>query len=226
MPPEVIARAFEPFFTTKGGHGTGLGLASIYGFAKQSGGNATIYSELGRGTMVNLYLPRFASHEARTSTDAPARVAAATGEIVLVVEDNAELRTLSLERLRRLGYQVIEADSGPAALAVLEGGARINLIFSDVIMPGGMTGYELAARARKHNPGIKVLLTSGYDAELAAKQNTTGSELPVLRKPYAQADLARALREVLDVCSGPAASHHRCASTHDRRDHNRVMGPT
>ena len=149
--------------------------------------------------MVNLYLPRFASHEARVSSDAPDRVIAATGETVLVVEDNAELRDLSLERLRRLGYQVIEADSGPAALAVLEGGAKINLIFSDVIMPGGMTGYELAARARKHNPGIKVLLTSGYDAELAAKQNTTGSELQVLRKPYGQADLARALREVLEA---------------------------
>ena len=199
MPPEVIARAFEPFFTTKEGHGTGLGLASIYGFVKQSGGNATIYSELGRGTMVNLYLPRFAAHEARVSSDAPDRVIAATGEIVLVVEDNAELRALSLERLRRLGYQVIEADSGPAALAVIEGGAKIDLIFSDVIMPGGMTGYELAAQARKRAPGIKVLLTSGYDAELAAQQNTTGSELQVLRKPYAQADLARALREVLDV---------------------------
>ena len=121
-------------------------------------------------------------------------VTAATGEIVLVVEDNAELRALSVERLRRLGYQVIEADSGPAALAILEGGAKINLIFSDVIMPGGMTGYELAARARRHTPGIKVLLTSGYEAE-----PSMGGELQVLRKPYRQADLARALREVLEA---------------------------
>ena len=194
MPPAVIARAFEPFFTTKGGHGTGLGLASIYGFVKQSGGNATIYSELGRGTMVNLYLPRFVSHEARVSSDASVRAAAATGETVLVVEDNADLRALSLERLRRLGYQVIEADSGPAALAVLEAGARVDLVFSDVIMPGGITGYELAARARRHNPRIKVLLTSGYEAE-----PTAARELQVLRKPYGQADLARALREVLEA---------------------------
>ena len=200
MPREVIARAFEPFFTTKGdGRGTGLGLASIYGFVKQSGGNATIYSQVGHGTVVNLYLPRFAPHEARDSSHAPDRVADATGETVLVVEDNLELRALSLERLNRLGYRVIEAAGGPAALAVLERGTMIDLIFSDVIMPGGMTGYELAVRARRHNPGIKVLLTSGYDAELAAKQNTTGSELQVLRKPYGQADLARALREVLEA---------------------------
>ena len=199
MPREVVARAFEPFFTTKGaGRGTGLGLASVYGFVKQSGGNATIYSESGRGTTVNLYLPRFASHEARVSSDAADRVAVSAGEMVLVVEDNPELRALSLDRLRRLGYRVIEADGGPAAMAVLEGGARIDLIFSDIVMPGGMTGYELAARAREHMPGIKVLLTSGYDAERAAEQDTTGSDFNVLRKPYRQADLARVLREVLE----------------------------
>jgi PAS domain S-box-containing protein len=198
MPPEVVARAFEPFFTTKpAGRGTGLGLASIHGFVKQSGGHATIYSEPGRGTTVNLYLPRTVAHESRASPGAAKEVSVAVGEMVLVVEDNPELRKLSLRRLKLLGYRVIEAESGPAALAVLDAGERIDLVFSDVVMPGGMTGYELAIHARQRIPLLKVLLTSGYDAALASAQDTTGSELRVLRKPYKQAELARALREVL-----------------------------
>ncbi len=198
MPPEVVARAFEPFFTTKApGRGTGLGLASIYGFVKQSGGNATIYSEPGRGTTVNLYLPRAAPVEALGRDAAAGKAPAATGETVLVVEDNPELRALSLRRIKLLGYRVLEADSGPSALAVLQGEGEIDLIFSDVVMPGGMTGYELARQATQRDPAIKVLLTSGYDAEAGSAQDSTDSQLRVLRKPYKQADLARALREVL-----------------------------
>ncbi len=121
----------------------------------------------------------------------------AAGEMVLVVEDSPELRRLSLHRLKLLGYRAVEADSGPAALAVLDAGERIDLIFSDVVMPGGMTGYELADHARRRIPSLKILLTSGYDAGLASEQDTTGSDLRVLRKPYKQAELARALREVL-----------------------------
>jgi PAS domain S-box-containing protein len=199
MTPEIAARAFEPFFTTKpAGRGTGLGLASIYGFAKQSGGNATLYSEVGRGTTVNLYLPRHGAGERRTVSEAPPAVGDATGETILVVEDNTELRALTLDRLQRLGYHIIEADCGPTALAKLEVGEKIDLIFSDVVMPGGLTGYELAARVRDHYPSIKILLTSGYDAKLAADQDTTGSDLKVLRKPYRQADLAHAIREALE----------------------------
>jgi PAS domain S-box-containing protein len=198
MPPEIVARAFEPFFTTKpAGRGTGLGLASIHGFVKQSGGHATIYSEPGRGTTVNLYLPRVAAHEARIGQGAAEDVPTAAGEMVLVVEDNPELRRLSLRRLTLLGYRVVEADSGPAALAVLDAGEEIDLIFSDVVMPGGMTGYELADHAKKRFPALKVLLTSGYDPEIASAQDTTESQLRVLRKPYKQAELARALRDVL-----------------------------
>jgi PAS domain S-box-containing protein len=123
MPPEVVARAFEPFFTTKpAGRGTGLGLASIHGFVKQSGGHATIYSEPGRGTTVNLYLPRSAAHEVRASPGAAKEAARVTGETVLVVEDNPELRRLSLRRLQLLGYRVFEAESGPAALILLDAG--------------------------------------------------------------------------------------------------------
>ena len=199
MPPDVVARAFEPFFTTKPlGRGTGLGLASVYGFVKQSGGNATIYSEPGRGTTVNLYLPRLAAADVLSRHDVANMVpAAATGESVLVVEDNPELRQLSLHRIKLLGYRVLEADNGASALAVLRGGDKIDLIFSDVIMPGGMTGYELARHATQRDPAIKILLTSGYDAEAASAQDITDSQLRVLRKPYKQAELARALREVL-----------------------------
>jgi PAS domain S-box-containing protein len=196
MPPEVVARAFEPFFTTKPpGRGTGLGLASVYGFVKQSGGNATIYSEPGRGTTVNLYLPVVAAQEALVDQGADKQANLAAGEIVLVVEDNPQVRQLSLRRLSLLGYRVVEADNGPAALALLDAGTEVDLIFSDVVMPGGMTGYELIQHARQRLPAVKVLLTSGYDAEVASAQDTTGSQHRVLRKPYKQADLARALRE-------------------------------
>ncbi|KAB2943496.1 MAG: PAS domain S-box protein [Hyphomicrobium sp.] len=199
MTPEVAARVFEPFFTTKPvGRGTGLGLASTYGFVKQSGGSATIYSEVGRGTTVNLYLPRHGAQQSRLGGDTPVRAPCADDELVLVVEDNPELRALTLDRLKCLGYRVIEADGGPAALAILEAGEPIDLIFSDVIMPGGITGNELAAAARERNPAIKILLTSGYDAELAVEADTMADDLKVLRKPYKQADLARALRDILD----------------------------
>ncbi len=117
---------------------------------------------------------------------------------MLVVEDNPDLRTLSIDRLRLLGYRVLEADSGPAAIAVLKTGEKIDLIFSDVVMPGGVTGYELARLAKARFPAIRILLTSGYDAELACTQGPAWSELKVLRKPYKQADLARTLREVLE----------------------------
>jgi CheY-like chemotaxis protein len=198
MPPQVVARAFEPFFTTKPpGRGTGLGLASVYGFVKQSGGNATIYSVPGRGTTVNLYLPVIATQGAAVGAASDKQPSVAAGETVLVVEDNPEVRKLSLRRLTLLGYRVVEADNGPAALALLDAGTQIDLIFSDVVMPGGMTGYELAQHAKQRLPTAKILLTSGYDAEVASAQNTTGSELRVLRKPYRQADLARVLREVL-----------------------------
>jgi len=190
MPPEVVARAFEPFFTTKpSGQGTGLGLASIYGFVKQSGGNATIYSEPGRGTTVNLYLPQVASVEDTKQQQAKNEKAPASGETVLVVEDNPEVRRLTLRRLKLLGYRTLEAETGPAALAVLGAGEKIDLIFSDVVMPGGLTGYELAQRANERYPAIKILLTSGYNAEVASAHNQTSMVIKVLRKPYNQADL-------------------------------------
>ena len=198
MPPEVAARAFEPFFTNKpAGRGTGLGLASIYGFVKQSGGNATIYSEPGRGITVHVYLPSVPKVEVASNGDRAIELAAAGGETVLVVEDNPQVRRLSVRRLELIGYRPLQADSGPSAIAILEREQKIELIFSDVVMPGGMTVYELALFARQHHPSVRILLTSGYDAEQEAATGSKVSDMKVLRKPYNQADLARALRDVL-----------------------------
>ena len=201
MPPEVRDRVFEPFFTTKEkGRGTGLGLAMVYGFVKQSGGHVTIYSEVGLGTTINLHLPR-----ADAASDAAVSSAVNTDpdpdpearETVLVVEDDERVRQLTIRRLKMIGYQVIEASDGPSALEILERGDEIDLVFTDLVMPGGLSGREVAIRARQLRPGIKVLLTSGYAEELVRGDDLQREQLKVLRKPYQQADLAAALRDVL-----------------------------
>ncbi len=200
MAPEVKERAFEPFFTTKGpSKGSGLGLSTIYGFARQSGGNITIYSELGRGTTVNLYLPRAKTAGARAESPAAAAAARANaGEAVLVVEDDDRVRRLTATRLKQLGYRVHEAANGQAALAVLAETPGIDLVFSDLVMPGGMSGLDLAKQVRAEYPGTRLVLTSGYSAELIGREKVDGLGLRVLRKPYQQAQLARILREALD----------------------------
>jgi CheY-like chemotaxis protein len=200
MPPEVIARAFEPFFTTKEpGKGTGLGLATIYGFAKQSGGHATIASEAGRGTTVTLYLPRHGAAETAAKAKAADEraVGAQASETVLVVEDNPGVRDLTVRRLGMLGYKVLVAENGPAAVAVLEKGEKIDLVFSDVVMAGGMSGVDLARWVREHQPGTRILLTSGF-ADVAEDEGAAGLDIRLLRKPYKQADLACAIREALE----------------------------
>jgi PAS domain S-box-containing protein len=199
MEPEIRDRVFEPFFTTKEkGRGTGLGLAMVYGFVKQSGGHVTIYSEPGLGTTINLYLPR---------SDAPsAEAAPVTGvadldvqvrETVLVVEDDSRVRQLTIKRLKLIGYQVLEASNGPAALEILKRGDAVDLVFTDLIMPGGLSGREVAIRARELKPNVKVLLTSGYAEELVHGDDLQREQLKVLRKPYQQAELVAALRDVL-----------------------------
>jgi PAS domain S-box-containing protein len=201
MSQEVLARAFEPFFTTKEpGRGTGLGLSTIYGFAKQSGGDVSIYSEVGRGTVVNIYLPRI------DATPAPVRHAADLPDVtparyatILVVEDNPDVRNVTVARLQDLGYATIGADSGPAAVAVLDGGATVDLVFSDVVMAGGMSGYDVVKWVRQNRPDLKVLLTSGFVTEIAKRDDAHVSNTKVLRKPYNRAELAAALREALDT---------------------------
>jgi PAS domain S-box-containing protein len=199
MAPEVRDRAFEPFFTTKEmGRGTGLGLAMVYGFVKQSGGHITIYSEVGHGTTINLYFPRA---DAGFVAAAPGKVKGQfdprARETILVVEDDARVRQLTITRLKMIGYQVLEASDGPKALDILRRNGAVDLVFTDLIMPGGLSGREVAIRARELKPGIKVLLTSGYAEELVHGDDLQRERLKVLRKPYQQADLVAALREVL-----------------------------
>ena len=198
MPPEVRARAFEPFFTTKAaGKGSGLGLATIYGFARQSGGNVTIYSEVGKGTTVNIYLPRAGERTEREAATAVPAVDAGRGETVLVVEDDDRVRRLTVLRLTELGYRVLEADHGAAALTILSETPDIDIVFSDLVMPGGISGFDLARQVRERYPRTLVILTSGYSAELLNQAEVAELRLKVLRKPYRQAELARAFRAAL-----------------------------
>ena len=200
MTPEIAARALEPFFTTKPhGQGTGLGLSQVYGFVKQSGGHVSVYSEPGFGTTVKLYLPRSrtgtqADTLGRDRSAAPAR----GSETILVVEDNPEVRKLVRRQLTELGYTVYEASNGPDALQILRSGIEVDLMFTDVVMPEGMTGYELARLARDDHPGLKVLFTSGYTAIGAAEEAGSRNGGPLLSKPYRKRDLAHFIRSALD----------------------------
>ncbi len=200
MPDDVRQKAFDPFFTTKEvGRGTGLGLSMVYGFAKQSGGHVTIYSEVDIGTTINLYLP---SHqEASAPSDhkkAEVDEPKGNGEHILVVEDNDSVRRLTLARLRGLGYGVLDAADGAQAVRVLETHSEIDLVFTDLVMPGGISGYDLCKQVRKRWPHIKVLLTSGYAEELTHGDKLEAEDVRLLRKPYRQAVLAQTIREVLD----------------------------
>ena len=163
MPPEVLERAVEPFFTTKGpGAGSGLGLSMIFGFATQSGGHLRIDSESGRGTTVRLYLPRRTGRNSTRTTKPWTRICREAASSILLVDDNTEMRTVARRHLVSLGYQVSEAGSGPAALEVLLAGDSFDLLLTDVVMPDGMTGYQLADAARRLQPGLKVVFTTGY----------------------------------------------------------------
>ncbi len=204
MSKEVLARVFEPFFTTKEpGKGTGLGLSVIYGFVKQSGGHVTVYSEVDRGTTVNLYLPRIATERERAASPRqPTPATQRTGETILLVEDNPDVRNVTTKRLQNLGYVVVEASSGAQAVEALRSGAAIDLVFSDVVMPGGMSGFDLAHWMQQNARAVPVLLTSGFAEDVARTGEMPAAELEILRKPYTGAELARALRKTLDA-AGP-----------------------
>ncbi len=201
MSPETLARAFEPFFTTKApGEGTGLGLSMVYGFARQSHGHVKIYSEPGRGTTVRLYLPR-AEQAGTPPADAgsPATATIRQGERILVVEDNPEVREVVVAQLGALGYRVVEAANADEAMGILGREANIDLLFTDVVMPGSMSGDELARVARRQRPDLKVLLTSGFarGSMHAGTQNDFADIF--LPKPYRQVELATKLRSILDA---------------------------
>jgi PAS domain S-box-containing protein len=200
MAPEVIEHCFEPFFTTKGkDKGTGLGLSMVYGFAKQSGGHIKIYSELGHGTSVKIYLPRALDAAAVNARPESAEPADARGrETVLVVEDNKDLRVVTCKQLAELGYAVLEADNAKAALTILASHPDVDLMFSDIIMPGGMTGTDLAREARRLYPKLKIMLTSGYTAKAMGNGFHDLDGLELLNKPFRKRDLAQRLRKLLD----------------------------
>ena len=200
MPPEIIDRVFEPFFTTKPvGSGTGLGLSQVFGFVKQSGGHVRIYSELGRGTTVKIYLPRYfgdAKEAARSSFDPRAAEAQAVTETILVVEDEMRLRELTCAGLRELGYIVHEAANGTDALKLIDSLPTLHCLFTDIVMPD-MTGRVLADEAVKRRPDLKVLYTTGYTRNAVVHNGVLDPGVNFLAKPFMLQDLATKLRAVL-----------------------------
>jgi signal transduction histidine kinase/CheY-like chemotaxis protein len=197
MSAEVAGRAFEPFFTTKEvGKGTGLGLSMVYGFAQQSGGAMQIRSDPGQGTAVRLFFPRAGASQASAAPSVGQRATAAANETILVVEDNAMVRDYVESELKALGYRVIVTRNAPAALDILRGPEQIDLLFSDVVMPGGMFGLELAKEAARLRPRLKVLLTSGYTEPVEAPDGLD-HEVRILNKPYRRHELAAVLRSAL-----------------------------
>ncbi len=205
MAPEVIARAFDPFFTTKPiGQGTGLGLSMIYGFVRQSGGHVRIYSEIGQGTMVCLYLPRHLDGEAAPELSPDLRDAprAEAGQAVLVVDDEPTVRMLVTEVLEDLGYTAIEAADGAAALKVLGSDARIDLLVTDVGLPGGMNGRQVAEMARVARPGLTVLFITGYAENAVLSHGHLDPGMHVLTKPFAMETLASRIKELISDGGG------------------------
>jgi CheY-like chemotaxis protein len=199
MSRETQAKAFDPFFTTKEvGKGSGLGLSQVYGFIRQSGGHVTLYSELGRGTTVKLYLPRLANAEpAAASSEALAAPRRGT-ELVLLVEDDEDVRANAATMLRALGYDVVEASDGPAALRLLDARADVRLLFTDVGLPGGMNGRELALEVQRRRPGLPVLFTTGYARNAIVHHGRLDADVDLLEKPFTVTSLAAKLRRVLD----------------------------
>jgi PAS domain S-box-containing protein len=198
MSAEVLARAFEPFFTTKGpGEGSGLGLSMVYGFAKQSGGQLKIYSEVGVGTTVRLYLPRTKLAGAESLPETEPLSVTGEGERVLIVEDNPDVRRVVVRQLTDLGYEVVEAESGASGLAVLAADPTIDLLFTDIVMPGGMNGIEMVTTARLARPDLRVLFTTGFTSAAASIGGRLTGNDPLITKPYRRAALAAKLREAL-----------------------------
>ena len=209
MPPEVIAKAFDPFFTTKEvGRGTGLGLSQVYGFVKQTGGHVKIYSEVGEGTVVKVYLPRLA-HAPEEDAGALDESAVPLGdlkEMVLVVEDEPGVRQFSVDALTELGYRVLEADGAVAALRLIDAHPEIDLLFTDVVMPD-INGRKLADEALKRRPGLRVLFTTGYTRNAVVHNGVLDAGVYLIGKPFTLDALAARVREVLDSppSAGPAA---------------------
>ena len=201
MTVETATRAFDPFFTTKEvGRGTGLGLSQVYGFVKQSGGHVKIYSEIGVGTTLKLYLPRLISNEADDQPRPTAvTVPRGNGETILVVEDEPNVRSFAIELTRELGYRVLEAHDATTALRLIDGHSEIALLFTDVGLPGGMNGRQLAEEAERRRPNLKVVFTSGYARNAIVHHGRLDPGVQLITKPYTFAGLAAKFRQVLNV---------------------------
>jgi signal transduction histidine kinase len=197
MPPEVRDRVFEPFFTTKEvGKGTGLGLSMVYGFVRQSGGHIAVESSPGVGTTVALYLPKATQQPDADEESVQAQTIPTGSDRILMVDDNEDLLEVTSAMLTTFGYQVSCARNGAEALQIIQGGQQFELLFSDIVMPSGMNGIELAREARRLNKDIKILLTSGYARDVLERHRAVG-EFPIIDKPFSLADLAQRLQSIL-----------------------------
>jgi len=203
MPQNVLDKAFEPFFTTKDvGQGTGLGLSQVYGFVRQSGGHVKIYSEIGAGTTVKIYLPRLLAADSASDRNSPVvTVQSGNGETILVVEDEPEVRNFAVEALRELKYRVLEAPDGARALRLLDADREVVLLLTDVGLPGGMNGRQVAEEARRRRPSLKVLFTSGYARNAIVHHGRLDPGVELITKPFTFAGLAARVRQVLDAGS-------------------------
>jgi signal transduction histidine kinase/CheY-like chemotaxis protein len=199
MPPEVLEKVFEPFFTTKEfGKGSGMGLSMVYGFVKQSNGHITIYSEIGHGSTVKFFMPR--SHEAaakQAAWDDPPEFAGGS-ERILVVEDEESVREISVSILKNQGYDVVEAADGKQAIRLLKNGDPFDLLFIDVVLPGGLNGVEFAEQAKRIQPGVKTLYTTGYAENAVVHYGRLAPGVTMVNKPYRRAELLEKVRNILD----------------------------
>lgn len=202
MERSMLDRVFEPFFTTKEvGKGTGLGLSQVYGFVRQSSGHVRIYSEVGEGTTVKIYLPRRRGSDHWQESSSPPLVAGVGVETILVVEDDEALRAYTTEILSELGYRVISAENGPTALAILEDERTIELMFTDVVMPGGLNGRQLADEALLRRPDLKVLFTTGYTRNAIIHDGRLDHGVQLISKPFTSNELGARVRAMLDGIS-------------------------
>ncbi|MDA1101779.1 MAG: ATP-binding protein, partial [Proteobacteria bacterium] len=199
IPADALEKVFEPFFTTKNvGKGSGLGLSMVYGFVKQSNGSITVASKLGQGTAVSLYLPRAREvANQKLADDRPESVPRGT-ERILVVEDDPDLREIVVAMLSDEGYEIVTASRGDAAIELLKGGHTFDLLFSDIVLPGSMNGLEIAEEAKRLQPGIRLLFTSGYADTTISRKAQNDPKMTLLGKPYQRAVLLKKVREILD----------------------------